>query len=103
MYVVLCNCPPSEARPIALAIVQDGLAACVNVVPAVTSFFRWEGKIEEETESTLIIKVPTANLERLKGRITALHSYKTIEILVLPVDADKSDRDYVTWVRSFSS
>jgi periplasmic divalent cation tolerance protein len=102
MFVVLCNCPPKEARPIALALIQEGLAACINVIPAVTSYFQWEGKLEEETESTLIIKVPAKNLDALKERIHRLHSYKTIEILVLPVDVEKSDHDYVTWVRRFS-
>jgi periplasmic divalent cation tolerance protein len=102
MVIVLCNCPPGEARSIALALVREGLAACVNVIPAVTSFFTWEGKLEEAAESTLILKVPESNLEVLKERIHELHSYETIEILVLPVDVGRSDPDYVEWVRTFA-
>lgn len=101
MFVVLCNCPPGEARTIARTLIEERLAACVNVIPAVTSYFLWNGKLEEEAESTLILKVPAPNLDRLRERIHELHSYETVEILVLPVDAERSDADYVQWVRSF--
>ena len=100
MYVVLCNCPPGESRTIGLALVREGLAACVNVVPGVTSYFLWNGKLEEEAEHTLIVKVAEANLEKLRERIHELHSYETVEILALPVDVARSDPDYVAWVRA---
>lgn len=100
MYVLLCNCPPGESRTIGLALVREGLAACVNVVPGVTSYFLWEGKLEEESEHTLIIKAAEGTLARLRERIHELHSYETVEILALPVDVAHSDPDYVAWVRA---
>ena len=101
MFVVLCNCPPGEAHTLARTLVLERLVACINVIPAVTSYFVWNHRLEESEESTLIIKVPAPNLDRLRERIHALHSYDIVEILVLPVDADRSDADYVEWVRSF--
>ena len=102
MHVVLCNCAPDQSRELGRAVVSEGIAACVNVIPSVTSFFVWEGELKEDAEHTLLIKVPTASVERLVARLRELHRYETPEILVLPVDAERSDRDYVRWVRSFS-
>jgi periplasmic divalent cation tolerance protein len=82
-------------------LVEERLAACVNVLPAVASLYWWEGRVQDDTEATLLLKVPTTRLEALKARIHELHSYQTVEILVLVVDVDRSDPAYVAWVRSF--
>ena len=103
MYVVLCNCPPDQARPLAKTLVEERLAACVNVIPGVTSFYVWDGALVEEGEDTLLIKVSKENHERLCERVRALHPYDTVEILALPVDAAASDADYVQWVRSIKT
>lgn len=100
MRIVLCNCPPADAADLARALVQDKLAACVNIVPAVRSIYIWDGAVQEETESTLVIKTAEATLTRLVDRLASLHSYDVPEILVLPVDAESSHAPYVTWVRS---
>lgn len=100
MHVVLCNCSPDQARDLARAVVRERLAACVNVLPAVTSYFTWDGELQEEIEHTLLAKVAAVNVERLVARLRELHEYETPEILVLPVDAERSDREYVQWVRS---
>ena len=57
MYVVLCNCPPDRAEGIARSVVEERLAACVNLVGPVTSIYEWEGKVETAQEITLILKV----------------------------------------------
>lgn len=98
--VVLCNCPPEEARPLARTLVSERLAACVNVLPGVASIYRWKGQIEEATEVTLLIKTADDTVLALGDRIRQLHSYDTVEILALPVDTAGSDPRYMAWVDS---
>ncbi len=99
MKVVLCNCSPGEARGLARKLVEEGLAACVNILPGVTSTYAWEGVIAEDAETTLLIKVAAEKLAALRARIRELHSYDLPEFVVLEVDVDASDPDYVRWVR----
>ncbi|MBT3222379.1 MAG: divalent-cation tolerance protein CutA [Proteobacteria bacterium] len=99
MFVVLCNCPPQESNALARALVEEGLAACVNVIGGVTSFYVWDGELQKDTEDTLLIKVAATQIQALGDRIRQLHSYSTVEIVCLPVDVDRSDSDYVKWVR----
>ena len=99
MVVVLCNCLPAESRKIARALVREGLAACVNIVPDVISVFEWQGALHEDDEHTLLIKAPADKIEALRERIKALHSYSVPEIVVLPVDVANSNPAYVAWVR----
>lgn len=100
MVVVLCNATPGEAPELARKLVEERLAACVNLVPSVRSFYIWKGEVFDDEETTLLIKVPSERLEALSDRIRALHSYDTPEIVVLPVDEENSDPRYVAWVRS---
>jgi len=100
MHVVLCNCSPAESSALARALVQEGLAACVNVIPGVASIHAWEGALQEDEEHTLLIKAPADRLKALRARIGELHSYTLPEILVLAVDVAASSPDYVGWVRS---
>ena len=99
MRVVLCNASPDEAPALARALVSEGLAACVNLIPGVTSIYRWERAVHEDAETTMLIKVAAEGVEALSARIRALHSYDTPEIVVLPVDVEASDASYVAWVR----
>lgn len=99
MVVVLCNVPPMDADRIASAVVSEGLAACVNAVPGVTSTYMWEGALHREAETVLWIKVADERVAALSERLRALHPYTTPEILVIPVDVGRSDPRYVAWVR----
>jgi periplasmic divalent cation tolerance protein len=98
MVVVLCNCSPDEATGLARALVERKLAACVNILPGVTSVYEWEGAICEDGESTLLVKTPDDRVAALSDAIRELHSYDTPEILVLDVDEARSDPRYVAWV-----
>lgn len=102
MVVVLCNASPAQGPELARALVAEGLAACVNVLPGVRSFYVWNGAMCDDAEVTLLLKVPEANVPALADRIRALHAYDTPEILVLPVDAERSDPRYVAWVTGFA-
>lgn len=97
--VVLCNAPPVNAGPIAKALVERRLAACVNVVPTVTSHYRWEGALHEDVESQLVIKTVAWRVADVTAAIRELHPYKVPEVIALPV-LDAGNEDYLAWVRA---
>ena len=86
------------AQEIARAIVQEGKAACVNIVPGVRSIYRWEGKICDDSELLLLIKSTDDNFEQVRKRIRQLHSYDTPEVIALPIQS--GDSDYLNWLRA---
>lgn len=95
--VVLTTAPShDEAATIARALVDDGLAACVNVLPPMLSIYRWRGGVEESAEHLLVIKTALARLDALRARIRAVHSYEVPEIVAL--DVIGGDHDYLAWV-----
>lgn len=85
-----------EAVKIARAIVKEKLAACVNIVNPIKSFYTWKGKLVEDKEILLIIKTKTALFERLKKRIVSLHSYEVPEIVFIPIQ--KGLPPYLQWI-----
>ncbi len=97
IVVVLVTCPsPSQARRLARALIARRAAACVNVLPGVTSWFRWQGKVQRAREALLIIKTTTRGFEPLRALIRSLHPYEVPEIVALPVTA--AHRPYQQWV-----
>jgi periplasmic divalent cation tolerance protein len=83
--VVYVTAPSAdEARTLAHALVDERLAACVNLLP-VESVYRWEGQVEEAAETLLVIKSRRARLDALAARVRALHPYAVPEIIALPV------------------
>ena len=85
-----------QAAAIAKTLVREKLAACVNLVPNVSSIYSWKGKIEEGREVLLVIKSRAAHSKRLAARIRQLHSYEVPEIIALPV-VDGSEA-YLGWL-----
>ncbi|MGB6191685.1 MAG: divalent cation tolerance protein CutA [Terracidiphilus sp.] len=85
-----------EANRLARSLVEEGLAACATLVPAVRSIYRWQGAIEEATEVLIILKTGAAQIPVLEARLRALHSYQTPEFLVLPVESGSAD--YLEWL-----
>ena len=102
MVVMLCSCPPGEALGLARALVSEKLVACVNIIPGVTSVYRWEGALQEDAESTLLIKTSGPRVHAASVRLRELHSYHTPEIVVLPVDLERSDPRYLAWVEAMT-
>ena len=86
-----------EGKAIARALVEERLAACVNVVRGVRSFFFWEGRLQEDDEALLLVKTRRERYGELEARIRSLHSYSVPEILALAVEAGSPA--YVEWVR----
>jgi len=84
--VVLVTCgSEEEAVKIANSLVEERLAACVNIISPVRSIYRWEGKIWDEKEWMLIIKTQKKRFEELEKKVKSLHSYSVPEIIALPV------------------
>ncbi len=95
--VVLCTAPAGGAEKIARVLVDERLAACVNV-SQVKSYFTWEGKPSQDNEELMIIKTERRMIEPLKKRIKELHSYQLPEIIVLPIS--DGDEAYLQWIRN---
>ena len=84
--LVIANCPDEAcANQIALAVVEAGLAACVNLLPRVQSIYRWQGAVESASEIPLLIKSTAANYPAVEARIGELHPYEVPEIIALPI------------------
>lgn len=94
--LVLVTAPPDEAPQLARRVVEEGLAACVNLVEPVRSVFRWQGAVEEADEVLLVLKTSVPTLAALRARIQELHSYDVPEFLVLPVEGGAEA--YLDWV-----
>lgn len=103
MIVMLCNFPPKAAKAAANALVDEELAACVNLLSPVTSVYRWQGNRCVEQEVPLLIKAPRRLADRLQQRIHELHPYDLPEIIALPVDESASSTAYLAWVRALGS
>jgi len=100
--VILCTAPlqgnagKPGAHDLARRLVEEQLCACVNVVPGVRSFFRWEGNVDVADELLLVIKTTAEAAPRLQARLVELHSYQVPEVLALPVvDGSPS---YLAWL-----
>lgn len=99
ILVVLCTFPNTEsARRIAGVLVEERLAACVSLCPAIESIYRWEGKVETAQEVLAIIKTGADRFDEMKRRICAMHSYELPELVALPVTAGLEG--YAAWVVS---
>ena len=85
-----------EARKIARHLVESRIAACVNIVPQVSSIYRWQGKVEETREWLLVIKTTAAAFEEVRQAITKLHSYDLPECVCLNVEDGAPN--YLQWI-----
>lgn len=97
--VVLCTVPGEEiAKKIAHALVQERLAACVNIVPGLTSVYSWEGRMVEDSELLLLIKTRQERYGALEQRIKQLHPYQVPEVIALPIQ--QGSKEYLDWINS---
>jgi periplasmic divalent cation tolerance protein len=95
--VVLSTCAAEvDAERLARALVEGRLAACVNVVPRVRSYYHWKGQVESGEECLLIIKTSRQLFPALRAEIERLHSYEVPELLALPVVAGAEN--YMGWL-----
>ena len=95
--VVLCTVPDTDtAETIATTLVNEQLAACVNIVSGITSVYRWKDAVERDAECLLLIKTNTQAWPSLETRIRALHPYELPEIIAVPIATGQ--QDYLQWI-----
>lgn len=94
--VCLVTTPPDRAHPIAEALVARELVACVNIIAAVQSVYRWQGAVEHDDEALLVLKTTRAAIPALDAALGELHPYDTFELVALDVAGGSAD--YLAWV-----
>jgi periplasmic divalent cation tolerance protein len=97
--IVLITAPDrAVAAGLGRALVEERLAACANLVPQVTSIYRWEDAVQEDSEVLMVVKTSAGRVAALTERVLALHPYEVPEVLVLPVESGSAA--YLDWVRA---
>lgn len=97
LHLVINSCPDREsAENLARWLVEERLAACVSLLPGATSFYEWEGRLNQETEVLLLIKTAQARLDALMKNLAEKHPYEVPEIIALAADAVHPP--YLQWV-----
>ena len=97
--VVLMTAPNAEeATRIAEMLVERTLAACVQILPPITSIYIWKGEVQRESEILLVAKSTRAKFDELEDAVRAVHSYETPEIIALPIVA--GSQSYLSWLSS---
>jgi len=89
---------PKEATRLARTLVEEKLAACATMIPAVQSIYSWQGEIQFSTETMILIKTGHEKLAALETRLLELHTYQTPEFLVLPVESGNAA--YLDWLQA---
>ena len=94
--LVLSTAPPGKARALAGALVEERLAACVNLLPGLRSVYRWKGDVLDEPETMLVIKTVPSLVDTLRVRLGELHPYEVPEMLVFAPESGLPA--YLAWV-----
>lgn len=97
IIVLITASSKDEAAKIAKTLVDEHVAACVNIVPDIRSLFFWEGKTQDERETLLVCKSRQPLLDKLISRVKSLHSYAVPEIIALPIIGGSGD--YLAWLK----
>jgi periplasmic divalent cation tolerance protein len=97
VVVVFSTFPsPEKAAEVARTLVDERLAACANLVPGVRSIYRWQGAVQDDSETLAILKTTRERLDALKERLVALHPYEVAEVIAIPVEGGHAP--YLAWV-----
>lgn len=95
--VVLVTTPDvGVAEELVRRLVEEGVVACGNILPGITSIYRWKGAVERATEALVVFKTTAAGAARVVERVPEVHPYEVPEVLVLPVDAGHGP--YLEWI-----
>ena len=95
--VIVTASNAAEAKKISMILLKEKLAACVNVVPKISSSYWWKGKIETATEFLLVIKTKKSLITKLIRKVKMTHSYTVPEVIALPIAEGHSD--YINWIK----
>jgi len=97
LVVLVTTSTSDDAYKIADALVAERLAGCVNIIPAIESVYRWEGKVTRDTETLMIIKTTSERYPEVERRVKELHTYSTPEVVALRIE--RGSEQYLNWVR----
>ena len=89
-----------EAAKIGRTLVEEGFAACANIVEGVRSIYRWKGEVCDDRECLMVIKTTAANFDAVEKRVRELHSYEVPEVIAIPIV--KGSEPYLDWVEENS-
>lgn len=98
LVVLVTTTSPEQAAGIARAVVEERLAACGNVLPQLSSIYRWEGAVREDAETLLLLKTTRDRFEALRARVVSLHPYEVPEVIAVPVALGHAA--YLDWVEA---
>jgi periplasmic divalent cation tolerance protein len=96
MLVLTTLANSDAAAEMAKKVVGERLAACANILPALRSIYRWQGKLQDENEVLVLLKTRRQQVERLKERIIELHPYDVPEVIAIPVE--QGHKAYLDWI-----
>ncbi len=97
--IILCTCPDTAtAEGIALQLLNAKIAACITILPTVTSLYAWQGQIETAHEQLLLIKTSAAHYAAVEQQIKQLHPYQVPEIIAVPIENGLPD--YLHWINA---
>jgi periplasmic divalent cation tolerance protein len=97
VLVVLCTCPDlATAKSLATGLVENRLAACVNILPEIRSIYRWQNEVQQDTETLLVVKTSREAYPKLESWLIDHHPYDVPEVLALPID--RGAPNYLDWV-----
>lgn len=99
-FVYVTTSSRDEARKIGRTIVEEKLAACVNIIDHMESIYVWEGKVEEANECVLIVKTHYSRIRKLTRRIKEMHSYDCPCVLSITVAEDEGNQEYLDWLEN---
>lgn len=94
--VLLCTCPPDAAEGIAKGLLERRLVACVNALPGVVSRYWWNGALERDEETLLVMKTEASRVPEVIAALKGLHPHEVPELLSLPIEAGAEP--YLAWV-----
>ena len=95
--LVLTTCPNEQvAKTIAQHLVKEKLAACVNMIPNISSIYTWEDELHCDSETQLLIKTTSEKFNSLNNRINELHPYEVVEVIALNIQ--QGDKHYLNWI-----
>ena len=100
IFVYMTAGSRDEAERIGRALVEERLAACVNIVPGMRSIYRWQGAVESADETILVAKTRAGLFDRLNARVRELHSYEVPCVVGLPIG--RGNPDYLDWLETES-
>lgn len=101
-FVYITTSTKKEARDIGRVLVEENLAACVNIIDRMESIYRWKGDIEEATECVLIAKTHFSQVNKLSKRVMDIHSYDCPCVISLPLSEEEGNADYLSWIEENS-